>query len=121
MESNGTVEIKSESEAIEDYPGMPEKRLAVKSAVADVTDVDENGEPERVVIIERWGKGKKTRARTRVLSPENRGYPGSGITYTHHGAAVVNGDVYWVVEQNSGGNWWLESVEWGEKPSGIQS
>lgn len=116
METTDQEHAESNKNAPENYDGMPDKRLAFESAVNNVVAVDEEGHPERVVIIERWGKGKKVRARTRVLKKENRGYPGSGITYTHHGAAVVDGDVYWVIEQSGADNWWLESIDWGEKP-----
>lgn len=94
---------------------MPDKRLAYKSSVSCILHTDSKNKPATVRIIERWGKGNKTRARTRTLTPDTRGYPGTGIAYTHHGAVTISNTVYWIVEQNNK-NWWVEPIEWGEKP-----
>lgn len=92
---------------------MPKQRLMYNSSVAEY-EVDEDGKPNEVTLVERWGKGRQRRARTRVLPPEKREYvSGGGYMAGCRGVVVHDGPVYEIWEISDRTRWWLERVEWG--------
>ena len=92
---------------------MPDKRLMYKSSVVGY-ETDMSGHPIEVTVLERWGKSKRRRARSRVLKAPDREYvSGGGYSYKTHGAIVHDGQVY-EINEVSGERWWTRPVAWGE-------
>lgn len=102
------------SENVDREQGMPEKGLMYDSSVLDY-EVDENGNPDEVTLVERWGKSRRRRARTRVLPREKLEFvPGGGYVAGCRGVVVENDTVYEIIEISDRSRWWLRPVKWGD-------
>lgn len=92
---------------------MPVKVLMYKADIVDYF-LDDNGVIEAVTLVERWGKSRRRRARTRDLLPENKeDPPDSGYGCKTRGTIVLDGTVFEVKERTDRSHWWTEKVLWG--------